>query len=106
MSKLLEKWKQSIRRFEAVAVVMLVVLLGDAAATAALFRRTGVLLHLDMLAVLITTAVFYIFFMPLVAHIAWRDVQRGRADAADFTLMLLLYHVAITAMLKLALAST
>jgi hypothetical protein len=106
MSKLLRAWKQADGGFKVAAVVLLVALVVDTAVTAVSFGRVDVFLRLDMLAVLAVATVFYIFFMPLMMVIIQRDMRRGRADAVDFALLLLLYHITTTNMFRLALTHT
>jgi len=103
--RLVEKWKRTDEKFKAAAAVLLVAMVADAVVSAVAFGRLGVFLRLDMLFALAEAVAVYLFFLPMAMHLIQRDIQRGRADITDFALLLILFHVIVTTMFRLAIAS-
>jgi hypothetical protein len=90
--------------FKSAAAVLLVAVVADVVASAVLLGRLVVFLRLDMLLALAEAVAVYLFLLPMVMRLIQRDIQRGRADATDFALLLILLHVATTTMFRMAIA--
>jgi hypothetical protein len=103
LSKLYRAWKQTDRKLKTSAAVLLAAAVADIAVSALTLGRVETLLRLDALAALAEMVAFYVFFVPLMMYLIQRDIQRGRADAIDLVVLLILLHVMVTNMFKLAL---
>jgi hypothetical protein len=91
LSRLYKALKLTDRKLKAVAVALLVLDIVDVASAVAL-GRVETLMRLDLLITLVEMAAFYVLFFPLTMRL-----QRGRADAVDMTLLLILLYVLMVA---------
>jgi hypothetical protein len=103
MLSLYKAWKLTDRELKVAAVVLLVFAVVDVAASAVVLGRVETLMRLDLLVALAKMVAFYVLFVPLMIRLIQRDIQRGSADAVDMALLLILLHVMVVNMFKLAL---
>jgi len=114
ISLIFKAWRQTDKKFKAIALIFFVVATVDVAVAAMWRGDVGALLRLDVLAVLVAGALFYVFFTPLTMHIlykeALRKLKRGRdvnavlADAMFYsTLWFVLLYAYYVGAVKLAM---
>jgi len=97
---LFSAWRKSDWRFKFVAVVMFIFLAADVYVTADYYGRAEAFWRPEMLAVLVATAFFYVFIIPMTLHMVhiglYKDLRRSRTeDAAKPTLAKVIAFTAI-----------
>jgi hypothetical protein len=100
-----ELWKPTDRRFKIGGVMMFIFFVADVVVSTISFRHVEALLRIEMLIAFAEAAVIYILLLPPIMHRIHRDIQRGRTDVVDFTILFLFFHLVVTNMFKLTLAS-
>jgi hypothetical protein len=102
--RLYSAWRQAGRSFKIGGVMLFLFFVADVVVSAISFRHVEALLHIEMLIAFAEAAVIYIFLLPPIMHRIHRNIQRGRTDVVDFTILFLFFHFVVTSMFKLALA--
>jgi hypothetical protein len=102
--RLYTAWRQTDKSFKIGGMMLFIFFIADVVISAIAFRHVEALLNLEVLVAFAEAAVIYIFLMPPIMRLLYRDIQRGRADVVDFVVLFLFFHLIVTNMFKLALA--